>query len=221
MMTFEQFFLKKKIDLTALQASKPDLFSEFKEHYAQMGEKSFDHTKKYWFNQLRLSHKLSEDDEVKLKAALYPAKEAIPNQELKTEVAVDAPVTKAPGFKPRFKAPTTTNTPTPAEIVSEVEIKEIPKPVSGFKPRFKAASTIVKQEEPEAVKAEEEIKEESKIPITGFKPRFKAASTPVKQEEPETVKPLEEIKEELKKPDGFKPRFKPGSTPTKQEDKED
>jgi hypothetical protein len=183
MMSFEEFFLKKKIDLIALAATKPDLFSEFKEHYALMGEKSFDHTKKYWFNQLRLSHKLSEDDEVQLKATLYPAKEVIPNQVLKTEVAVDAPVTKAPGFKPRFKAPNTVTQPIAKTVLEDpAEITGKPVTVTGFKPRFKATSTPVKQEEPELTIPVEKIKEEPVKPL-GFKPRFKAGSTPSKQED--------------------------------------
>ncbi len=52
-MTFEEFFKKKRIDLVALEPAEPALFSEFKIHYDQMGEKSFDHTKKYWFNKIR------------------------------------------------------------------------------------------------------------------------------------------------------------------------
>ena len=52
-MTFDEFFKKKRIDLPALQKAEPALFSEFKAHYEQMGEKSFDHTKKYWFNKRR------------------------------------------------------------------------------------------------------------------------------------------------------------------------
>ncbi|TKC00140.1 hypothetical protein [Pedobacter cryophilus] len=218
MMSFEEFFFKKKIDLIALAATKPDLFLEFKEHYALMGEKSFDHTKKYWFNQLRLSHKLSEEDEVQLKAALFPAKEVIANKQEQTEITT---VTKAPGFKPRFKAPTTSSHPPVEKALEEpFETTEIPVTVTGFKPRFKATSTLVKQEEPETLKAEEEIKDQPKIPVTGFKPRFKAAYAPVKQEEPELTISVEEIKEETVKPIGFKPRFKAGSTPSKQEDKE-
>lgn len=46
-MTFEEFFQKKKIDIKALGAERPGLLEEFRTHFAQMGEKSFDHTKKY------------------------------------------------------------------------------------------------------------------------------------------------------------------------------
>ena len=183
MMTFEQFFLKKKIDLIALQATKPDLFLEFKAHYAQMGEKSFDHTKKYWFNQLRLSHKLSEEEEIKLKEELNPVKEIVPQQEAKQEQVIETPIIKAPGFKPRFKAAIATNI--PDEVILEpVPAVEVSKPSPGFKPRFKAATTIVKQEELETAKPAEEIAAEIKKPA-GFKPRFKAGNTPSKQENKE------------------------------------
>src|SRR3546814_16238396 len=52
-MTVEEFFQKKKIDLTTLGAERPALLDEFKKHFEAMGEKSFDHNKKYWFNKLR------------------------------------------------------------------------------------------------------------------------------------------------------------------------
>lgn len=52
-MTFEEFFAKKKIDLSALKLTEPALFEELNSHYEQMGPKSFDHSKKYWFNKLR------------------------------------------------------------------------------------------------------------------------------------------------------------------------
>ena len=54
-MTFEEFFAKKKIDLEALQKEQPDLFNEFKFHFEEMGEKSFDHSKKFWFNKMKTS----------------------------------------------------------------------------------------------------------------------------------------------------------------------
>ncbi len=60
-MTFEEFFKKKRIDLVALDKSEPALFSEFKIHFEQMGEKSFDHTKKYWFNKLRHSFPIPQE----------------------------------------------------------------------------------------------------------------------------------------------------------------
>ena len=57
-MEFELFFQKKKIDLTLLERSEKELFDQFKMEFALMGPKSFDHTKKYLFNKLRLKYKL-------------------------------------------------------------------------------------------------------------------------------------------------------------------
>jgi hypothetical protein len=52
-MTFEEFFAKKKINLETLKSKDAILFQELKSHFDQMGEKSFDYTKKYLFNPLR------------------------------------------------------------------------------------------------------------------------------------------------------------------------
>ena len=68
-MTFEEFFIKKKIDLVQLKSAEPGLFSEFKSHFELMGEKSFDQVKKFWFNKLRRSYHLKEEPK--------PAKETI------------------------------------------------------------------------------------------------------------------------------------------------
>ena len=57
-MTFEEFFSKKKINLTELKKAEPILYADFQSHYEQMGEKSFDYTKKYWFNKLRRTYPL-------------------------------------------------------------------------------------------------------------------------------------------------------------------
>ena len=78
-MTFEEFFLKKKIDREALKLADPALHEEFRTHYAEMGSKSFDHTKKFLFNKLR---------------HLYPLKEIA-----KTE----NPNTEKSAYKPMFK----------------------------------------------------------------------------------------------------------------------
>jgi hypothetical protein len=147
MMTFEAFFLKKKIDLVALRAAKSDLYAEFESHYAKMGEKSFDHTKKYWFNQLRKSHPLSEQDEIKLKAELFPAKE---NQKTPSEPSIETPniTTATSGFKPRFKAnPVIQKTITEKEEINPTTTTETIKPTSGFKPRFKAGNIPSKPKE--------------------------------------------------------------------------
>ncbi|WP_037534275.1 hypothetical protein, partial [Sphingobacterium thalpophilum] len=138
-MTFEEFFVKKKIDLKALQAADEPLYEEFRMHYAVMGEKSFDHSKKFWFNKLRLRFRLEEEA-----APVGP----IAN---KTDKAVPAPQTEAltakpSGFKPRFKAivpadkPSSEVATTAAVQSDETTTTENSKP-TGFKPRFKAGAT--------------------------------------------------------------------------------
>ena len=60
-MTFEEFLVKKKIDLAQFKTAEPGLFLEFESHYSQMGEKSFDHSKKFLFNKLRRAYHLKEE----------------------------------------------------------------------------------------------------------------------------------------------------------------
>lgn len=60
-MTFEEFIAKKKIDLAQFKTAEPGLFSEFQNHYSQMGAKSFDHSKKFLFNKLRRTYHLKEE----------------------------------------------------------------------------------------------------------------------------------------------------------------
>src|ERR1700744_956223 len=98
-MTFEEFFQKKKISLVALEQGEPSLFSEFKIHFEQMGEKSFDHTKKYWFNKLRLRFPVPVEIKVEKVAIANPLAEQTINETL-SEMPTSANV----GFKPRFKA---------------------------------------------------------------------------------------------------------------------
>src|ERR1700744_4203926 len=98
-MTFEEFFKKKKINLEALQNAEPELFSEFRTHFEQMGEKSFDHTKKYWFNKLRLLYPAPiEQKTEKVKIDNPLAEQTI------TDSLEQAVVSPKPGFTPRFRA---------------------------------------------------------------------------------------------------------------------
>lgn len=99
-MVFEEFFKKKKIDLAALQAAEGSLFSEFKEHFEQMGEKSFDHTKKYWFNKLR--RRFPAPQEIKTEKFSTPN----PIAEQTITESLTEPVTPSPkvGFTPKFRA---------------------------------------------------------------------------------------------------------------------
>lgn len=136
-MTFEEFFKKKRIDLGALEKAEPALFSEFKTHYEKMGEKSFDHTKKFWFNKLRLQYLLPP--EVKTE------KPVIENQLAEQTVAESltgppAPSSPKLGFIPKFKA---ASLPKPATTEEKKEEQAPPAATDentaakpAYKPRF-------------------------------------------------------------------------------------
>jgi len=220
MATFEEFFAKKKIDLQALRNEKPELYAEFQQHYHAMGEKSFDHTKKFWFNRLRKSYKLHEED--------------IPFQKTETVIVQQAPTTettassKTMGFKPKFKANITKPTEPPkTESAQDIEavVPEQENKPSGFKPRFKAGVTKTDNKDVIEIPPPTEANEETVQKPTGFKPRFKAGVT--KPAEKETEQPqntptsdnqVEPV--QTNKPAGFKPRFKAGVTKTQSPDTE-
>jgi len=219
-MTFEEFFSKKRIDLVALQAAEPGLYAEFKKHFAQMGEKSFDHTKKYWFNKLRsLYHlapglkpeKLHQENQLAQQTVVETLTETIP-----------APST---GFKPRFKPGMA------AKSAETSNIKDpLPKDSATATPEVNEAAATKDQNPPfEQEKAAmqdmaeytprttdtTEVKEEQSAQKPGFKPRFNMKMT--KGDAPQT-KDFEKVPEKTDeastpapeatapKP-GFKPRF--------------
>jgi len=235
-MTFEEFFKKKRIDLAALQQGEPALFSEFKLHYEQMGEKSFDHTKKYWFNKIRRQYNLPPEVKTEKPKIDNPLAEQTINEslselaspkpaftprfkasvspkqieEIPEDKKAEAPVEEKPkvGFTPRFKAGVTKPIDTPSEEKKE-DIPAEDKPKVGFTSRFKAGVTKPVEPSVEEKKTEEPPAEEK--PKVGFTPRFKAgvtkpAETPV--EEKKTEEPPAEEKPKV----GFTPRFKAGVT---------
>lgn len=219
-MTFEEFFKKKKISLQLLQEAEPALFSEFELHYGQMGEKSFDHTKKYWFNQLR--HKFPAPPEVKAEKVVIenPLAEQTIADTL-TEPAAPAPNV---GFKPRFKAAMASKPVTEEAKVPESPVIEnksaadiAPAPALGFKPKFKAAAPPKPAPENTEAKEEKSIEEANPAPALGFKPKFRASAPPkpVEENKPveEEIKGEEEPKEEAKPALGFKPKFRAASPP--------
>jgi hypothetical protein len=118
-MTFEEFFKKKRIDLAALEQTEPTLFSEFEIHYDQMGEKSFDHTKKYWFNKLRRQFPLAPEVKTEKPHIANPLAEQTITESL-TET-VPLPPSPKLGFAPKFKMG---NMPKP--VVSTDDKKEEP-----------------------------------------------------------------------------------------------
>lgn len=228
MLTFEDFFRKKKIDLLALEKAEPSLFSEFKTHYEQMGEKSFDHTKKFWFNKLRLSYHLAPEP----KAEKVIIENQLAEQTITETLEETAPPANV-GFKPRFKAGMAKPVEKPAE--STEPSSATPAPALGFKPKFKAGVTKSAAPAPEpkleeAKESSENTAQSTPAPAMGFKPRFKAGVTksaaPAPEPKPEEAKESSEnTAPSTPAPAmGFKPRFKAGVTknaPSPEEQKEE
>lgn len=196
-MTFEEFFIKKRIDLPALEKAEPALFSEFKMHFEEMGEKSFDHTKKYWFNKLRHQFHLAP--------GLKPEKPAIANplaQQTITESLTEstpAPQPAKQGFVPRFKAANLPKSTAAEDNVDEKPAETAPAPVpqaakQGFVPRFKAANV------PKPLAAEDKVEEK-----------------PVETEPAPEQKPAEVPTESAPAKPAYKPRFNMKNMPPKTE----
>ncbi|HEY9196838.1 MAG TPA: hypothetical protein VIM77_11250, partial [Mucilaginibacter sp.] len=97
-MLFEEFFKKKRIDLAALQQAEGALFLEFKEHFEQMGEKSFDHTKKYWFNKLRRRFPIPAEIKTERVHIANPLAEQTITESL-TESGTPSKTAFTPGFR--------------------------------------------------------------------------------------------------------------------------
>jgi hypothetical protein len=219
-MTFEEFFQRKKISLAALEQGEPSLFSEFKIHFEQMGEKSFDHTKKYWFNKLRLRFPTPPEAKVEKVAIENPLAEQTINETLS-----ETPSPANVGFKPRFKAgatkpaePTSNPEPISEKPVENTE-QTTPSTTLGFKPKFKAGVTKSAESstntEPASSEAPIENPEQAAPkPAIGFKPKFKAGVTKTTQPVPEkTGEPKEETPaadqsaENTEAKPAYKPRF--------------
>jgi hypothetical protein len=223
MLTFDEFFKKKRVDLTALEKAEPALFSEFKTHYEQMGEKSFDHTKKYWFNKTRRQYPLAPEVKTEKPHIANPIAEQTITESLTEQTA---PVTTAPkvGFTPKFRAANM------AKPVVEDKKEELPaatgEPVTpsaeatpakpaGFVPRFKMKPKVDAEEStsPPASAATPQPDEASEakpayVPKFKMKPKVESeeSATPpptTTNEAPPAPEPITE-----KKP-AYKPRFVP------------
>lgn len=203
MLTFEEFFFKKKIDIAQFKIAEPALFAEFGKHYPLMGEKSFDHTKKYWFNNLRRAYPLQQ----KPKPHAVQA-EAISQMAIQGIAVAAAQNLNEAIERPKFKEdnlPDLVEENVPEQDVSLAEIEktiiedkpefDIPKPA--FKPRFNAKN-IKKPEvavEPENKNLEPSTEPkpatENTQPATepttkpAFKPRFNMQN--IKKEPVKTV----------------------------------
>lgn len=230
-MTFEEFFQKKKIDLVKLAEYEPALFIEFRLHYGLMGPKSFDHTKKYWFNELRRRFPVPKEEKI------IPA--IVKTETIITTAVEAAPVvtTAKPGFKPLFKRPL----PPKPEGDQTPEIAPETSNTPAYKPRFNPAMGAKKAEEQTAEKITseiipekpEELKDTSEKEKPAYKPRFNPAmakktvseppasdqlspEVPVNEphEEQQGAQPHENNQKEapLTRP-AYKPKFRPPSTP--------
>jgi hypothetical protein len=222
-MTFEEFFNKKRIDLVALKAAEPGLFAEFEKHFAQMGEKSFDHTKKYWFNKLRLQYHLAPEQ----KPEKMHLENRLAEQTIVETLTESIPAASA-GFKPRFKpgmaskpaSPTSdVKTPAPqdgATITPEVNEAAATKDQNPPFEQEKAAMQELADSMPRTTDTEQE-KVELPASKPGFKPRFSMKMT--KGDDPQTkefekipdpdteaTEPASPTETAAPKP-GFKPRF--------------
>ncbi|MBS1524032.1 MAG: hypothetical protein JST19_00195 [Bacteroidetes bacterium] len=216
-MTFEEFFRKKKIDLAALGKAEPALFAEFQTHFEQMGEKSFDHTKKYWFNKLRLRYHLAPE----AKEEKVVIENKLAEQTITDTLSETAAPTPNVGFKPRFKAgmakPAGPKEGTPAtepKDPAETSAAPAPAPKPGFTPRFKAG--VTKPAEPASEKKEEPAAQPAPtVSKPGFTPRFKAGVTksaePVPEPDEPKAEPPSESPSEGKSADdtATKPAYKP------------
>jgi hypothetical protein len=212
-MTFEEFLLKKKIDPVQLQDADQDFFDEFKSHFIEMGEKSFDHSKKFWFNKLRRAYPLAEV----VKIAVAPQAEAL-----------ESPVAEAleaSSFE-THKAPVAEAMVTQAEAL-ESPVAEVLETKPTFKPQVAEAleakanintsNTEIKNnqvEETETPNSEPTKPTDTAKPA--YKPRFKAPPKPADELEVKEsgIAPPKEIVDP--KP-AYRPRFKAGGVKKEEE----
>jgi hypothetical protein len=204
MMTFEEFLTKKKIDQAQFKTAQPGLFYEFQSHYSQMGEKSFDHSKKFLFNKLRRAYHLKEP---------AAASQVVEVNEIASQAEpLLSPTLEATVYTPRFRAGGTAKAqeaehekmkyPPGAEESTKADPAKETNDASAkpaFKPRFKPGLTGGSQEAKSIEETKEEIPADKPKPV--YVPRFKP---------PAPVKPAEEEpKQQENTPDKAKPAYIP------------
>jgi hypothetical protein len=223
-MDFEEFFKKKKIDLSALEKGEPALFYEFKTHYHEMGEKSFDHSKKFWFNKLRRRFHLAPE----IKTERIQIENPIAEQTITQSLSASSESPKM-GFVPKFKAGSIAKEPLPQESAplpeEKPETKEPFKPA--FQPRFKATPTtaqdpITSADQNNELDAKDKTtaQAENEQPRAAYQPRFKMKPKEEEKTETPPVGPQDEelptTETEQPKP-AYKPRFKMQVKPKQEE----
>ncbi len=238
MLTFEEFFQKKKIDLAALQAGQPALYGEFLKHYAAMGEKSFDHSKKFWFNKLRKEYLLDAGKPAVVPEkplpvsdeSLIPESPVMPADATGTDQVFKTISAKPAGFKPRFKAGAVKGDHAAKTVPTEDAKTEDARPIPSSDDELSGSTTESPVPSAETTREENAPSAAVNKPA-GFKPRFKPGVTKAKAADTSPTdestaltsgEPADPIPPEEKapssapnKPAGFKPRFKPGVTKAK------
>jgi hypothetical protein len=192
-MDFEEFFKKKRIDLGALEKAEPALFSEFKTHYEQMGEKSFDHTKKYWFNKVRRQFQLAPEVKIEKAHVANPLAEQTITESLET--TSDTPPAPKLGFVPKFKmgnmskpAVTTDDKKDEPATLPVIEDTPVEKPVestgakAAYVPRFKMKPKTETEESTPVAKHTLPVSENTEAK-PAYKPRFNMKNIPPKEKE--------------------------------------
>lgn len=127
-----------------MEKAEPALFSEFKAHYEQMGEKSFDHTKKYWFNKTRRRYPLAPEIKTEKPHIANPLAEQTITEGLTEAVPVSA-LPKV-GFVPKFRgaappkpaAENRTEAPVPPVNEPAPQLTDDSAPKPAYVQRFKA-----------------------------------------------------------------------------------
>jgi hypothetical protein len=219
-MTFEEFFKKKRVDLTALEKAEPALFYEFKTHFEQMGEKSFDHTKKYWFNKTRRQYPLAPEVKTEKPQIANPIAEQTITESL-TETVAASPLVAKVGFTPKFRAanmakPVVEDKKEEAPAVANepvAAVENVPAKPAGFVPRFKMKPKVEAEEAVPSAPAETPQPTEATEVKPAYVPKFKmkpkveaeenATPPTTTGEAPPAPEPVAE-----KKP-AYKPRFVP------------
>lgn len=130
MLTFEEFFAKKKIDLAVFSEADPELYSEFRREYDQMGAKSFDQSKKFLFNKLRRAYHLQEEPKSE--------KPVIEMTEIASQaLPLESPtIVQKPAYTPRFR-PKSMPAPKPEEEKTDQgDLKDKKETKPAYKPQF-------------------------------------------------------------------------------------
>lgn len=213
-MTFEEFITKKKIDLVQFEKDDTSLFYEFKKHFEAMGEKSFDHTKKFLFNKLRRLYHLTTPTKAvtQVETAIASQSEPLssPTMEQGASPAATGTATNQsakPAFRPRN---------IPAKPTQESEAENVPttseasgQPVN--KPAFRPRNIPAKPVE-ESTKETTDTSNTPIAPKPGFKPRNIPVRTEESNEKPEAAPQT---------PASAKPGFKPRNIPSRATDTPD